>query len=305
MNNLPLVSVITPTFKRHDLLINRCIPSVCKQTYPRIQHIIVSDGYDASLESKLWNKFIDYDFIAKKSANAARRRGLVMSRGELIVHLDDDDAYRKNHISALVRAFAENPGIQWAYTDMVQHFPDREDKIIGSDPPEYRGIGTPMIMHRRELADTAFFGSESRSDDWNMVKQWLDAGAKYVHVPIVTVDVWPAKAWKDLLMNELELAGLKRKYHATQELAKRAELRAELVRAGVDPDAAEPVSVAPKGRSAPVRVTAAPTTPRAKAAVAPAAPESKETSKETADKTVVRRRTVGRSRKTENTKEKE
>ena len=114
-------------------------------------------------------------------------------------------------------------------------------------------------------------------------------------------------------MDKRELAGLKRKYAACLEPSKKAELRHSLVMAGVDPDAAETVSVAPKGRTAPVRVTATPTRPQsktgsgpvAKAAVAPAAPESKETSKETADKTVVRRRTVGRSRKTENTKEKE
>lgn len=114
-------------------------------------------------------------------------------------------------------------------------------------------------------------------------------------------------------MNDLELAALKRKHAATQEPAKRAELAALLLSRGFDPDAAEPVSVAPKGRSAPVRVTAAPTKPqsktgskpRAKAAVAPAAPESKETSKETADKAVVTRRSVGRTRKTENSKENE
>ncbi len=44
-----LVSVITPTWNRHDLLLNRCIPSVEAQTYPDIEHIIVSDGPDPDL----------------------------------------------------------------------------------------------------------------------------------------------------------------------------------------------------------------------------------------------------------------
>src|SRR5690242_387672 len=63
---------------------------------------------------------------------------------------------------------------------------------------------------------------------------------------------------KDSLMNELELAALKRKHAATQELAKRNELANLLKAAGHDPDAVEPISVAPEGRTAPVKVTAKP-----------------------------------------------
>jgi|SRR5690242_16651269 len=103
-------------------------------------------------------------------------------------------------------------------------------------------------------------------------------------------------------MNELQLAGLKRKYEATQEPAKKNELRALLVRAGVDPDAVEADSVAPKGRTAPVKVTTAQTEPVAKTAVAPVAPESKETSKVSEDKPSVASRRVGRPRKTETPK---
>lgn len=198
MNDLPLVSVITPTQNRHDVLINRCIPSICMQTYPRLEHIVVSDGPDPALASKLIRTFTNLYYLTfPESANAARRKGLAVSRGDLIALLDDDDAYRDNHVSALVRAFNEHPDIQWAYTSMVQHFPDRPDHIVGSDPPQYMGIGTPMIMFRRELADTAFFDVPSHCEDWNMVKQWLAAKAKYVHVPLVTVNVWPSWAWKD------------------------------------------------------------------------------------------------------------
>ena len=305
MNDLPLVSVITPTRNRHDTLINRCIPSVCKQTYPRIQHIIVSDGYDESLDKKLWGTFTELGWIKKESANAARQRGLSMSRGELIAYLDDDDAYREDHISTLVRAFEENPGIKWAYTDMVQHFSWQADNVIGSEPPQYMGIGTPMIMHRKELADTAFFAEPSHCEDWDMVKKWLDAGAKYVHIPTVTVDVWPHWAWKDLSMNEAEVAAMRRKIAATQEPAKRNELANLLRAAGHDPDAVEAVSATPKGRSAPVKVTATPTRPVATVEDAPAASESKEVSKETAAKTASTSRRTGRTRKTENSKENE
>jgi hypothetical protein len=51
------------------------------------------------------------------------------------------------------------------------------------------------------------------------------------------------------------IAPLRRKMAATQEPAKAAELAVVLRGLGFDPDAAEEVSAAPKGRSAPKRET--------------------------------------------------
>jgi cellulose synthase/poly-beta-1,6-N-acetylglucosamine synthase-like glycosyltransferase len=42
--NCPLVSIITPTWKRRDLLVKRALPSVAAQDYPNIEHVVVSDG---------------------------------------------------------------------------------------------------------------------------------------------------------------------------------------------------------------------------------------------------------------------
>ena len=46
---VPLVSVITPTWQRHALLLDRCIPSVAAQDYPNVDHVVVSDGPDPAL----------------------------------------------------------------------------------------------------------------------------------------------------------------------------------------------------------------------------------------------------------------
>ena len=45
----PLVSVVTPTWQRHEWLLERCIASVQAQTYPLIEHVIVCDGPDPGL----------------------------------------------------------------------------------------------------------------------------------------------------------------------------------------------------------------------------------------------------------------
>ena len=51
----PLVAVITPTWQRTGLLLSRCIPSVQAQDYPRVEHIVVSDGPDPDLQGKLYS----------------------------------------------------------------------------------------------------------------------------------------------------------------------------------------------------------------------------------------------------------
>ena len=48
MSTRPLVSVVTGTWQRHDLLME-AIANVRSQTYPNIEHVIVSDGPDQAL----------------------------------------------------------------------------------------------------------------------------------------------------------------------------------------------------------------------------------------------------------------
>src|ERR1700760_1397118 len=52
MTDAPLVSVVTPTWHRHDLLLNRCVPAVQAQTHPAVEHVIVSDGPDENLATQ-------------------------------------------------------------------------------------------------------------------------------------------------------------------------------------------------------------------------------------------------------------
>jgi len=58
-SHIPRVSVITPTWQRHDLLLSRTVPSVQAQRYPSVEHIIVSDGPDPELKDKLAQPWTD------------------------------------------------------------------------------------------------------------------------------------------------------------------------------------------------------------------------------------------------------
>jgi glycosyltransferase involved in cell wall biosynthesis len=201
--NLPAVTVITPTWGRHDLLLNRCIPSVAAQTYPKVEHIIVSDGPDPVLEDKLfpptssggrtqWFLSLAEHEQAPHWGHLARLHALEFASGEFITYCDDDDALRLNHCELLVNALLENPGAGWARSLMASHHPGGDISEIGHGEPSLGNLGTPMIMHRKEILQHGTWGPASDFEDWELVNRWLHAGIEYVSVNEFTVDVYPS-----------------------------------------------------------------------------------------------------------------
>ena len=101
MENKPLVTIITPTYNRKNL-IGRTILSIVKQTYDNIEHIIVNDGgEDVSdvievVAGTYPEKAKRIKYINKpknEGVSAARNSALERAHGDYICLLDDDDIY--------------------------------------------------------------------------------------------------------------------------------------------------------------------------------------------------------------------
>ncbi len=202
---MPLVSVITPTWNRPERLLNRCIPSVQAQTYRNVEHVIVSDGPDPELAGKIAELLAGSAFYhpvrflmlsprpdPSDQRCQARRAGIEAAVGDLIAYLDDDDAYRPEHCAVLAKALTANPGCAWAYSVMFSWSNSGTGCCIGYNVPQSGQIGTPMVMHRREITEHGNWGPSSTTEDWELFQRWIAAGQEYVHVPEVTVDVWPS-----------------------------------------------------------------------------------------------------------------
>lgn len=205
---MTLISVVTPTWKRHELLISRCIPSVQAQTWPKVEHVIVSDGPDRPLGNYLHNVVIPdagnpivygevpvHDASGHNWGSAARNHAAGLVSGDLIAYLDDDNAYRPDHLQVLAEALEAEPEADFAYSMMQTH---PAGHIIGMQPPQYGYIDTSLLMHRAGVLDK--FGDwplagqiechDQHAPDWGVVQQWLNGGAKWTFVPQVTVDYW-------------------------------------------------------------------------------------------------------------------
>jgi glycosyltransferase involved in cell wall biosynthesis len=195
------VSVITPTWRRHDLLLDRCIPSVRAQTWPDVEHVIVSDGPDLALALKLQAQYpqvvyrqlpehvdgtVDY-------GSRARNDALTLACGDLVAYLDDDNAFRPKHLQVLVDAMLVS-GADFGWSKMRRH-PHGDE--IGAPSPCYGGLDSSILVHRRGLPDTHGLwplphelAGDKHAPDWGVVARWLAAGATWVHVDEVTVDYY-------------------------------------------------------------------------------------------------------------------
>src|SRR5690554_6700123 len=115
MNNLPLVSIIIPTFNRAHL-IGETLDSVLAQTYHNWECIVVDDGSTDNTD-EVMAEYMDRDARFQyhnrpedrlKGANACRNIGLEKAQGEYTVFFDSDDLMTLDHIEVKLNSILKN-----------------------------------------------------------------------------------------------------------------------------------------------------------------------------------------------------
>lgn len=198
----PLVSVITPTWERRDLLLE-AIESVRQQTYRPLEHVIVSDGPDAALTGSMHDRQIEYAsdvsirfvelgrnwsaFLPDAYAAAPLVVAQLVARGEYQAFLADDERMAPDHIAALV-ALCEIEGADFAYSKTEMYWRDRpaERWLIGQAPPAYGQITN--AVYRADLLKHGLYPvGAGMASDWACFSQWLRAGARWAFLDRVTL----------------------------------------------------------------------------------------------------------------------
>ena len=160
---LPFVSVCTPTFNRRPfiLFMIKCFEH---QTYPkdRIEWIIVDDGTD-----KIEDLVLDipqvkyYKFDEKLTLGKKRNISNEKAKGEIIVYMDDDDYYPPERITHAVETLQQNPNALCAGSSaMLIYFKDIQKMIqFGPYGPNHATAAT--FAFKRELLKQTNFNEES------------------------------------------------------------------------------------------------------------------------------------------------
>lgn len=166
LENCPLVSIITITYNRADL-IHRCIESIQRQTYPNYEHIIV-DGNSTDNTKEVIEAYNDphiiYIKLDTRGPQVQMKAGSEVAKGKYVTFLDDDDEYLPEKIEKQVKLFETEPDdVGVVYCWMTYYKNDDPNTPIRIHQTELRGFvgdiapsyplisGTPTMMLRREV----------------------------------------------------------------------------------------------------------------------------------------------------------
>ncbi|MHA6280394.1 glycosyltransferase family 2 protein [Salinimicrobium sp. CAU 1759] len=156
-NNLPLVTVITPSYNHVDY-IEQAIESVARQTYKNIEYFIVDDGStDGTHELfvKLKKEYPQFIFEVHKENRGHIRfsETVAKANGKYICWLSSDDWYLPEKIEKqvnLIESLPEDYGV--VYSGGLRYFMDTKT---------YREPATNKMMRRgrilKELLTEPFF----------------------------------------------------------------------------------------------------------------------------------------------------
>ena len=164
----PLVSIITITFNRCDL-IHKCIESIQNQTYQNYEHIIVDGNSEDKTEEvvKAYNDpHIKYIKLNERGPQVQMRAGSDVATGKYVTFLDDDDEYLPTKIEKQVELFESEPDdVGVVYCWMTYFNANQPDVPVRIHKTELKGdvsciaptrpliCGTPTMMVRKTVFD--------------------------------------------------------------------------------------------------------------------------------------------------------
>lgn len=219
LDNCPLVSIITITYNRGDL-IHRCIESIQRQTYSNYEHIIV-DGNSTDNTKEVVEAYNDphirYIKLDTRGPQVQMKAGSEVATGKYVTFLDDDDEYIPEKIAKQVSLFETEPeDVGVVYCWMTYYKNDDPSTPIRIHKTELRGFvgdiapsrplisGTPTMMLRREVFNE-FGGAFNDSiglimSDWEFMAR-VCQNYKVDYVPESLVKVYVDHGHKRLSTN--------------------------------------------------------------------------------------------------------
>ncbi|WP_455608824.1 glycosyltransferase family 2 protein, partial [Bacteroides rodentium] len=128
--SLPLISIIVPVYNVKEYL-EKCLQSVCGQTYRNLEIILIDDG-SSDGSGELCDFFAQRDKRIKvihqtnAGQSAARNRGLAVAQGEYLGFVDSDDWIEPDMYEFLYRLLKENE----ADISICSHYRDKGKKSV-------------------------------------------------------------------------------------------------------------------------------------------------------------------------------
>jgi len=209
----PLVSVVITTYKSYETLRDVAIPSVLDGSHENVEVVVVGDcapSETAEAIRQLGDPRVRYENLAIRgpypddpyrawlvAGTPPYNAGVAAARGSWIAPLDDDDAFRPDHIERLLDD-ARGRRLELVYGRLQAHLGDDRQQSYGEFPPQMGQFGMQGSLYHAglrcfglELSDAVF----GLPGDWALLRRMMRAGVRIGMVDAVVTDYYPSLEW--------------------------------------------------------------------------------------------------------------
>jgi GT2 family glycosyltransferase len=196
----PTFSVVTPVYEPPPAVLDACIESLRAQGFADWEHILVDDASPTAAVGERLVQHAATDArlrVSRRGANggivAASNDAIALATGEFLVFLDHDDVLAPGVLQAVADALADDPAIDYLYTD-EDHLTDDGASFLPVYKPDWspeRFRSHMYVNHlsvmRRSLV-TAVGGLRPEyegSQDYDLVLRVTEQARRIRHLPVI------------------------------------------------------------------------------------------------------------------------
>ena len=174
-NELPFVSICTPTFNRRPF-IPYLIKCFLNQSYPleKMEWIIIDDGTD-HIRDLVQNipQVKYYSFNEKLSLGKKRNLMHSKCKGDMIVYMDDDDYYPPERVSHAVETLLNNPTYLIAGSSILYIYFNDLNKIYQCGPyGQYHSTAASFAFRKELLEQTSYNNEKALAEETFFLKNY-------------------------------------------------------------------------------------------------------------------------------------
>ena len=200
----PLVTVRIATYNRGPLVVDRAIASALRQTYERLEILVIGDHCDEPTERAVRSvndprlRFINLaarglyptDPVQRwrVAGTAPMNAALAIAQGAWIAPCDDDDEITDDHVEVLLRE-ARQRGLEFVWSKAKMEVEPGEWVVVGSSPLQWGCITHGSVLYAsglRFLRHNENSWKLGEVGDWNLWRRMQAAGVKMGFVDQVT-----------------------------------------------------------------------------------------------------------------------
>lgn len=197
----PVVTIRITTYNRAELLQHRALASALRQSYDRLEILVIGDGTDEATDRMMAGvtdprvRYVNlrrvvpvvppghafWATLGVRAMNAA----LVLARGDWLAPLDDDDEFTDDHCEVLLRQ-AQQQRLEFVYSKSVVVPTGRE---IGSWPMRSSGLTHGSVLYSLGLQFMRYnpdCWKRGEPQDWNLFRRMADVGVRIGFLDHVT-----------------------------------------------------------------------------------------------------------------------